>query len=360
MTTTRFTFVSHTAAPGGAELALSRYLRLTALPVELVTMRDGPVWEDLPCPVTTAPTLLRLARVLRDGDGPVIANSMRVALLCALLLPRRRALVYWVRDGLTSSAMSTQALVLTKAITSRKARAYLANSRWTAGTVCDALGVDPSQVKVVPSLSGVTQDGIASPRPRMPDHPPRILYLGRLARWKGPDVAVRMLPLLRARGVDATLTIAGAALFGEHEYAAELSELVDRTHGAEMVGHVEDVAALVAEHDLLVHCSRVPEPFGQVLVQALAGGLPVVATRGGGPAETLVGAPVPLLYEPGDAQGLASRVTEVLPHYAGLSSWAVFRALQYRDSVLAGRTDEALLAAAHGVNPPNQDRRGSS
>ena len=315
------------------------------------------MWAGLPCRKTIAPTPPHLAKVLRDGEGPVIANSMRAALLCAVVLPRRRPLVYWVRDGLTRSAMSGQAILLTRIITARRVQAYLANSHWTGASVREALSVDPSRVRVVPSLSGITGKGIASPRVGLSDERLRLLYLGRLAPWKAPDVAVRMLPLLRARGVEATLTIAGAALFGEQGYAAELRKLVEQTPGAQMVGHVEDVVSLVAGHDLLVHCSRVPEPFGQVLVQALAAGLPVVATHGGGPSETLATAPRSLLYEPGDADGLASRVLELLPHYAEVSAWSVSRASRFEDHVLAGQTDEALRSALE-IHLSDQNERG--
>src|SRR5690606_32450144 len=111
-----------------------------------------------------------------------------------------------------------------------------------------------------------------------PRTPVRLLFLGRLAPWKAPDLAVRAVTLLRARGIDVMLSIAGEAHFGEDDYVAKLRELTTTVDGVTMIGHVEDVPALFRTHDVTVHCSLHPEPFGQVLVQSLAAGVPVVAT----------------------------------------------------------------------------------
>src|SRR5690606_31438126 len=106
-------------------------------------------------------------------------------------------------------------------------------------------------------------DGRARSRPHSPL---RLLYLGRLAPWKAPHVAVRALGELRTLGIRATLTIAGGVHFGEETYAAELGRLVETEPSATMVGHVDNIGSLLSDHDILVHCSTAPEPFGQVIV----------------------------------------------------------------------------------------------
>jgi glycosyltransferase involved in cell wall biosynthesis len=335
------TFLSHTARPGGGELALRRYLIRTGLPVRLVTMAAGEVWEDLPCPVTVAPSLQGVTRTLREDDGPVVANSMRAALYARLVGPRRRPLVYWVRDGLTDSAMSRSALRLTRRVTASGVHSYLANSEWTAGTVRDALRADPARVSVVQSVCGVGPGRSARPR-TAPRSPVRLLFLGRLAPWKAPDVAVAALTTLRAQGLDATLSLAGDAHFGEHRYTVHLARLAARTGGVTMLGHVEDVPALLADHDLTMHCSLVPEPFGQVVVQSLAAGVPAVATLGGGPSEILRGAPVDVTYQGGDPGELAKAVRRALASYERLSAWALERAGHYADDTAAAGTDAVL------------------
>lgn len=337
------TFLSHTARPGGAELALGRYLRATRLPVRLVTMAQGAVWDDLPCPVTHAPSLPQVAKVLREDDGPVVANSMRAALYAALVVPRRRTLVYWVRDGLTESAMSPLALALTRQVTARRVRHYLANSEWTAGTVRSFLGVPSQRVTVVTSMSGVHSREIAR-RTRRSQCPVRLLYLGRIADWKAPDVAVQALSTLHGMGIDARLSIVGAPLFGEKGYAERLRAVVSREPRAQLAGHSHDVPGILSSHDVLVHTSRIPEPFGQVVVQALGAGMPVVVSRGGGPEEIIAGAPVDLTYPGGSPEGLAAAVMRVLSSYQDTSAWASQRAMAFADEILAPRTDAVLAS----------------
>lgn len=336
----QITFVSHTNKPGGGEMALRRYLEVTQMPVRLVTLEEGGVWEGLGAEMVRVDGVGGLRRALR-GVGLVVANSMRAAFLSALVLPRSGHLVYWVRDGLTDSAMSRLALVLTKRVTATRAAHYLTNSEWTARTVQQALHVGADRVSVVHSMCNVSAAALGPPRVR-PHTPLRLLYLGRIASWKAPDVAVRALCELHRVGVEATLTIAGGAHFGEDSYSRDLQLLVDAQPGVRVLGHMDDVPSLLREHDVLVHCSTAPEPFGQVIVQGLASGMPVVATNHGGPVEILRGAPTRLLYPPGDAAALACVVERAVSNYQTMSAWGQERAALFDDSTLREQMDRAL------------------
>ena len=100
-------------------------------------------------------------------------------------------------------------------------------------------------------------------------------------------------------------------MFGEDEYEGELRRLVDELGIAARVefrGFCEDVGEELAGADVLVHASIIPEPFGQVVVEGMAAGLPVVAAAAGGPAEVLVDGETGLLYPPGDVEALAARL----------------------------------------------------
>lgn len=335
------TFVSHTNKPGGGELALRRYLEATSLQVRLVTMEAGGVWDGLAAEVVHVRGIWGLRSALRSG-GLVIANSMRAAFLSALVVPRRGRLVYWVRDGLIESAMSPLALTLTKQVTARRARHYLANSAWTAGTVRTALAVGPDRVDVVYSMCGVTKEMLQRPPRSVPHTPLRLLFLGRVSPWKAPDVAVRALAPLRQHGLEVTLTIAGGAHFSEDDYAAQLRQLVDEEPAVSMVGHVSNVHGLLASHDVLVHCSTLPEPFGQVIVQGLAEGIPVVATNHGGPLEILRSCSTPLLYAAGDPQELARAIYGVSANWLEVGGWGRRRAGDFKDEVLAARADQLI------------------
>lgn len=334
------TFVSHTNKPGGGELALRRYLEATELPVRLVTMQPGGVWAGLTREMVHARRVSGLRNTLRDS-GLVVANSMRAAFLSAAVAPRGTRLVYWVRDGLTDSAMSAHALRLTRSVTAHRVTHYLANSAWTASTVMDALGVSPGELDVAYSMCGVRRASLSRSARSVPNAPVRLLYLGRISRWKAPDVAVRALSALRHLDIDATLTIAGAAHFGEDQYTRDLEHLVAQEPAARLVGHVEDVSRLLASHDVLVHCSTVPEPFGQVIVQALGAGCPVVVTNQGGPRE-IVQQGCGILVPPRDPRAVAEAVQSLLADYGRHSASALRRAADFTDESACEASDLVL------------------
>jgi glycogen(starch) synthase len=116
----------------------------------------------------------------------------------------------------------------------------------------------------------------------------RLLYVGALNERKGTPKLLRAFADLLADDPSLTLTLLGpedvpgtaAAL------AAELG-IADRVHlGGEVPP--DAVPGWLHRHDLLIHPSSW-ETFGMTVVEAVAGGTPVLATRCGGPEETLAG-----------------------------------------------------------------------
>ena len=108
--------------------------------------------------------------------------------------------------------------------------------------------------------------------------------------------------------------LAGSAMFGEDAFADELGSLVEALGLAERVtflGFVDDVASVLRGSDCLVHASVIPEPFGQVVVEGMAAGLPVIASDAGGPAEVITDGVDGLLCPPGDVEALASLLRRV-------------------------------------------------
>ncbi len=111
--------------------------------------------------------------------------------------------------------------------------------------------------------------------------------VARLSATKGVDLAIAALALLRSRGQDAALAIAGD---GPEEPAlrrqAEAAGLADRVH---FLGRVADVGALYRALDCVMIPSRDgAEGLPNVLLEAMSTGLPVVATRVAAVPEVLV------------------------------------------------------------------------
>jgi glycosyltransferase involved in cell wall biosynthesis len=109
-------------------------------------------------------------------------------------------------------------------------------------------------------------------------------------------VAIEALRLLRTDGIDAHLLLIGSAKFvaratrfDNEAYVADLRALVAEAGLEDRVswlGEREDVPELVRALDVLLLPSW-EEPFGRALIEAMALGVPVLATNVGGPAEII-------------------------------------------------------------------------
>ena len=175
---------------------------------------------------------------------------------------------------------------------------------WRCGTVVHG-GIDPEGGGSWPE---------AAPAPRH-GNPPVIGIVGRLARWKGQHVFLEAARLLRERGIDARFVIVGTALFGEDDYAAELRRFVESSDlGAivEFAGFSDRIPETLRTFDVCVHASISPEPFGQVVIEAMAAGVPVVAADAGGVKEIVEDGVSGLLVPPGDASALADAIAGLL------------------------------------------------
>ena len=125
------------------------------------------------------------------------------------------------------------------------------------------------------------------------DRPVVIASVGRLVTQKGHDVLLdAMVDLPRA-----VLVIAGdGPLRADLEARAEAAGIADRVR---FLGHLSDVSTLLDDADVFALMSR-NEGLPLAIVEAMAAGLPVVATRVGGTAELVKDGETGILVEPGD------------------------------------------------------------
>lgn len=196
----------------------------------------------------------------------------------------------------------------------RAAAAILAVSSSVEQTIRDYAGSDP-RVEVVPV--GVDGD-LFQPPANGHRNTDQILFVGFVNYTKGVDVLLDAIALLVGRGVAARLVLVGDAFYRDtrlqqerlrqHAAALDLGEHVVFA-GRKTPG---DVATMMGESAVVVLPSRA-ESFGAVLVEALACGTPVVATRCGGP-EDIVTDEVGKLVPVGDAGALADALADVLSH----------------------------------------------
>ncbi len=332
-------FLTHTGAPSGAELAFSRLagsleregFRPLVLMTDAGTLSDVLDGERVPSMVVdsqfasremtigAAPLRLvsgaaaivrtgwRVGGILREAGAVVVVAESTKALLMATVASRRARipLVWHVHDRVTREYFGRVLSTVVRLI-GLGASGYLANSigtrrtLWTAGR------------PVAISYPGVDLDAT---RPRDEQRPPekaQLLMIGRITEWKGQDLVLRALALART---SAPIRFVGGSHFSEEPYAQSLRLLTEELGIADRVtftGHQADPFPEAAAADVVIHYSRVTEPFGQVIVEAMASGCAVIATSTGGPTEIITDGVDGLLVTPNRPEELAAAIDRLV------------------------------------------------
>jgi glycosyltransferase involved in cell wall biosynthesis len=133
--------------------------------------------------------------------------------------------------------------------------------------------------------------------------------IGNIRFWKGQDHFIDAVKILSGRYADIYGLIVGGWGEDDRRYHEGLREKVEAAGLADRVrflGYRTDVPELLSVLDVFVHASTKPEPFGMVILEAMAARRPVVATNIGGPPEILDGGRCGILVPPGDAGAIAN------------------------------------------------------
>jgi glycosyltransferase involved in cell wall biosynthesis len=141
-----------------------------------------------------------------------------------------------------------------------------------------------------------------------------VVAVGRINDWKGQDVLIEAVALLRQRGTVVPVEIAGDALPGQKHRADQLVELANLLGVGEQVrllGYVDDVQGVLDRASIFVLPSVRPEPFGLALVDAMGRALACIATDAGGPREIIEHGRTGLLVPMRDAAALADAIEEL-------------------------------------------------
>jgi len=137
---------------------------------------------------------------------------------------------------------------------------------------------------------------------------------GRVTRWKGQSIFVQAARLIAERNPQVKFAAVGGVFDTEKFYMDRFRKEVQEA-GLETKLTINDFRAdmpdVFAAFDIFVLPSILPEPFGLVVIEAMASGKPVVATAPGGPSETVVNGETGFLVPPSDASAIA-RALEVL------------------------------------------------
>jgi glycosyltransferase involved in cell wall biosynthesis len=344
------------ACPEGA---LAGRVRAAGLPVLPIRGTDGSLRLH---PARTPRAVLEMAQAAlqvrrlaaASGAGLVHANSIRAGLI-ATAPPRgaRRPTVVHVRDCLPEGRVAAASL---RAIA--RADAVVANSAYTrsalgpampgAGVVYNAVDLERFERVRIDAASARTRLGLEE------NAGPVLAVVAQITPWKAQDDAIRVAGLLRSTHPGVRLLLVGAPKFDSaatrYDNAAYLDSLrrlaaeLDIEDAVGFLGERDDVPEVLRAVDLLLVPSW-EEPFGRAVIEAMASGVPVLATDVGGPPEILGDAECGLALPPRRPRLWAEEIERLLADPARLAAMGARGREEARRRFGIQRHVEAVLEA---------------
>lgn len=248
------------------------------------------------------------------------ATGMKMQILAALYLVPVAPVLWHIHDYVGWRPLALRIL----ALLAGRCRGALANSDSVAEDLRRSCPRLPWVQRVYNAVDG---DSLCAGEAEDLDHaagvaaPPagtiRLGLVATYARWKGHLTfldALASLPL----DVPWRAYIVGGAIYrtaGSQFSAEELRREIDRRNLNDRVfltGFLKRRGAVMRALDIVVHASTKPEPFGMVVIEAMACGRPVVVSAGGGALELFEEGVTGLGHPPGDAAALAHCLQHLL------------------------------------------------
>jgi glycosyltransferase involved in cell wall biosynthesis len=228
---------------------------------------------------------------------------------------------------------------------------FVVHASTVAAELDELLG---SQVEAVTTPHPPNVDVEPHPVPPVADGALRLLFFGFIRPYKGLDVALDALALLRSRGVSHELTVAGEVWDPTEDWDAQVRR---RGLGDQVVlrlGYVADdeVNGLLAEHHAALLPYRSATQSGIAPI-AFAAGRPVVATAVGGLTDVITDGENGTLASPGDARSLADAIERCADDVTALAEGALKKAPSWEDVA-----EGVVKAAGLDRSGPGGDRLG--
>ncbi len=189
-------------------------------------------------------------------------------------------------------------------------RAFVSISRAVTESAVRA-GIDRNRIHEIPNFVDCTSE---APPPPMPATP-AIGIFGRVTHWKGQLEFLRAAMHVLPQFPSLRVYIVGDASDGDPRYFEACYEFARSSPYADQIeftGLVTDVAAYYRMCTVVVHSSTSPEPFGMVLIEAMAEARPVVASIFGAASEIIQDGVEGYLVDPNNSHQMADRIVKLL------------------------------------------------
>lgn len=288
-------------------------------------------------------------RIVELEPDVVHTTTITSAIIGSFAVRRTGIPVVWqMRDGINADNLSRPAVWGLRLAGRMLADGIITNSQstWRALGLARRRKVTASRVigdlvQPAPSRTRDYDRGVVT-----------VAMVSRLVPWKGQQVFLDAFAAAFGDGNERAIVVGEA---DDVEYAADLVTQATQLGIADRVtftGFVDDVGPLLDGVDILVHASLRPEPFSQVIVEGMARGLPVIASRSYGAQELINDGMDGMLAPPSDVEALAERLRTLgsdpgLRRRLGMS--ARRRANAFRPEVVAAqitRTYRQVVTAA--------------
>ena len=317
----------HSAAPGGAQaMALAQAEKFCERCRIISAVPDGPLRERFAaCSelVPPAPSLPTWEGVSRERWMLQRARSRRAALRLATTIRRRQ--VDAVLTSATVTIAPTQAARLAGVpsfvharewpVTSAGLEVFRLQRRTADFVIAISAGVanrfPDGRAKIVQIADGIA----AGPGPKTEarlDGPLRLCVIGSLTAGdgKGQHRAVEALAELSSLGIEATLSVVGPVLDDDYrDLVLDISRRLGVAKRVHLRGPVDDVPALLDQHDALLFCSRQgADVTPLVIMEALVAERPVIAADVGSVAEVMPDGECGTLVPPEDPAAMAAAI----------------------------------------------------
>lgn len=170
-------------------------------------------------------------------------------------------------------------------------------------------GLDPAQMRVTRDPAQIRAELGVPANARL------IGIVGNIKPWKGQEVVIRAMAKLRDQHPDVVCLLIGDTSPDDMAYRQRMHALISELGLEQRVlitGFKQDIANYVNALAIQIHASVAPEPFGRVLLEAMALEKPLVASGDGAVPEILVDGVTGYLFPPNDPDALAARLAELL------------------------------------------------
>jgi glycosyltransferase involved in cell wall biosynthesis len=259
-----------------------------------------------------------LVNLMRERKVALVHNNTLGVLPAGLAARLAGCVRVWHVHEIITQPRIVASLLAT--LSSAASNVVIANSRATADHYRRTRLTTSAPIEVI--LNGVDESRLNGPaeeplRSAIGAGPGDTVFtlVGRINRWKGHSVFLDAAERLAAEYESVRFLIVGDSFAGQESLTEAVDHRIESSHALRgrtvRLSHVAEVGRVYEASDVVVVPSIEPEPFGLVAAEAMAAGLPVIASRIGALPEVVDDDCTGLLVDPGDATSLVAAMREL-------------------------------------------------